>query len=88
MELLIVLLLLADISIQVVCQLRYRRVYEELVSKVDNTPKEPAGLTDPFQRPRERFTSDESIIIPKSPQQIRNENFKKIKEGLKYGDFN
>jgi hypothetical protein len=50
-------------------------------------PEEGSFVTDPFQRPKETYTSTSSIIIPKTPTEIRNQNFRKIQEGIEYGDI-
>lgn len=44
-------------------------------------------VTDPYTKPAEIYSSTEHIIVPKPPSQIRNENFKKFKEGIEYGDI-
>lgn len=50
-------------------------------------PQEEAKVTDPFTKPREIYSSTSSIVVPKTPQEIRNQNFEKIKEGIEYGDI-
>lgn len=42
-------------------------------------------VTDPFEQPKEIYQSSAHIIVPKTPDQIRNENFRKIQEGAEYG---
>lgn len=49
--------------------------------------KEEAKATDPYTKPKEIHTSTNHIIIPKTPTEIRNENFNKLKEGIEYGDI-
>ncbi len=49
--------------------------------------EEKPKATDPFQKPKPIYSSTDHIIVPKSPQEIKNQNFKKIKEGLEYGDI-
>lgn len=46
-----------------------------------------AKVTYPFTKPREVYSSTSSIVVPKTPQEIRNQNFEKIKEGIEYGDI-
>lgn len=48
---------------------------------------EEAKVTDPFQKPKEIYSSTSHIVVPKTPTEIRNQNFKKIKEGVEYGDI-
>ena len=50
-------------------------------------PEEEAKATDPFQKPKEIYQSTSHIIVPKTPTEIRNQNFKKIREGIEYGDI-
>lgn len=49
--------------------------------------QEEAKVTDPFTKPAPIYSSTNHIIVPKTPTEIRNENFKKIKEGVEYGDI-
>lgn len=45
-------------------------------------------VTDPFAAANKRTTqksSSDGIVIRKTPEQIRNENYEKIKKGQKYG---
>lgn len=55
----------------------------------DIEPKEPteAKVTDPYQKPKEIYSSSSHIIVPKTPTEIQNENFNKLKEGIQYGDI-
>lgn len=48
---------------------------------------EEAKVTDPFTKPKEIYSSTSHIVVPKTPTEIRNQNFKKIKEGMEYGDI-
>lgn len=48
---------------------------------------EDAKVTDPFTKPKEIYSSTSHIIVPKTPTEIRNQNFKRIKEGIEYGDI-
>lgn len=49
--------------------------------------EEEAKVTDPFQKPAPIHSSTSHIIVPKTPTEIRNQNFKKIKDGIEYGDI-
>lgn len=49
--------------------------------------KEEAKVTDPFQKPKEIYSSTSHIIVPKTPTEIRNQNYDKIKKGVEYGDI-
>lgn len=63
---------------------------EKKLSKLNFKPepkKEQAKVTDPFQKPKEIYSSTSHIVVPKTPTEIRNQNFKKIKEGMEYGDI-
>lgn len=65
----------------------------DLLNKVSNLYiekpiiQEEAKVTDPFTKPAPIYSSTNHIIVPKTPTEIRNQNFKKIKEGLEYGDI-
>ena len=67
---------------------RNQAMYGEIFDRIDALEKDREGfVTDPFERPKESFTSSSHIIKPKTPDQIRNENFKKIvEEGKVYGN--
>jgi hypothetical protein len=58
-----------------------------VLTEIEPEPKEEPKVTDPFQKPKHIYSSTEHIIVPKSPQEIRNQNFKKIKDGIEYGDI-
>ena len=49
--------------------------------------QEEAKVTDPFTKPSPVYSSTNHIIVPKTPTEIRNQNYKKIKEGIEYGDI-
>lgn len=49
--------------------------------------KEEAKATDPYTKPKELYSSTSHIIVPKTPTEIRNQNFNKLKEGIEYGDI-
>lgn len=52
----------------------------------EDNPEE-AKVTDPFTKPKEIYSSTSHIVVPKTPTEIRNQNFNKIKEGVEYGDI-
>lgn len=54
-------------------------------SEIDDIKTPPAHVSDPFERPKEIYQSKNHIVVPKTPDQIRNENFRKIQEGAEYG---
>lgn len=54
-------------------------------SEIDDIKTPPAHVSDPFEKPKEIYQSKTHIVVPKTPDQIRNENFKKIQEGAEYG---
>lgn len=59
-----------------------------ILTNIEPEPKpEEAKVTDPFTRPKEIYSSTNHIVVPKTPTEIRNQNFKKIKEGIEYGDI-
>ena len=63
---------------------------EKKLSKLNFKPepkKEQAKVTDPFTKPAPIHSSTNHIIVPKTPTEIRNQNYKKIKEGIEYGDI-
>lgn len=64
---------------------------EKWLSVLCNLEPEPeeeeAKVTDPFQKPAPIHSSTNHIIVPKTPTEIRNQNFKKIQEGIEYGDI-
>lgn len=66
---------------------RNQALYGEIFDRIDELEKDRQGfVTDPFEKPKETFSSTTHIIQPKTPDQIRNENFKKIvDEGKMYG---
>lgn len=58
-----------------------------ILSDIEPAPQEEAKVTDPFQKPKPIHSSTSHIVVPKTPTEIRNQNFKKIKEGIEYGDI-
>lgn len=61
--------------------------WTSIIVGIEPTKEEPAKVSDPFQKPKEIFSSTSHIIVPKTPTEIRNQNFKKIKDGVEYGDI-
>lgn len=49
--------------------------------------KEEPKVTDNFNKQKEIYSSTSHIIVPKAPNEIRNQNYDKIKEGIGYGDI-
>ena len=59
-----------------------------ILTNIEPEPKpEEAKVTDPFTKPAPIYSSTNHIIVPKTPTEIRNQNYKKIKEGIEYGDI-
>lgn len=46
-----------------------------------------AKVSDPYTKPKELYSSSSQIVVPKTPSEIRNQNFNKLKEGIQYGDI-
>ena len=58
-----------------------------ILTGLEPEEQEEAKVTDPFTKPKEIYSSTSHIVVPKTPTEIRNQNFKKIKEGIEYGDI-
>ena len=58
-----------------------------MFSLIGSDVVEEAKVTDPFTKPREIYSSTSHIVVPKTPTEIRNQNFDKIKKGIEYGDI-
>lgn len=59
-----------------------------ILTNIEPEPKpEEAKVTDPFTKPKEIYSSTSHIVVPKTPLEIKNQNFNKIKEGIEYGDI-
>lgn len=54
-------------------------------NEIDDIKRPPAHVSDPFKKPKEIYQSTKHIVVPKTPDEIRAENFEKIKEGQEYG---
>ena len=48
----------------------------------------PAHVSDPFKGQKEIYQTKKHIVVPKTPTEIRNENFEEIKKGAEYGSVN
>lgn len=59
-----------------------------IMVELEPEEEEEASVTDPFTKPKEIYSSTQHIVVPKTPTEIRNQNFDKIKKGIEYGDFN
>lgn len=65
-----------------------REFIEQYLSRKPKPTAKTIHVTDPFVAANKRTTqksSSDSIVIRKTPEQIRNENYEKIKKGQKYG---
>ena len=45
----------------------------------------PAHVSNPFKGQKEIYQTKKHIVVPKTPNEIRNENFEEIKKGAEYG---
>ena len=54
-------------------------------SEIDDTKTPPSYVTDPLKKPKQLRQSEGGIIVPKTPDEIRAEHFKEIKNGASYG---
>lgn len=63
-------------------------IYSDLDSRLKTLESQGTGYTsDPFEKPKETMQSSAHIVVPNTPDQIRNKNFQKIKEGQTYGNL-
>lgn len=58
-----------------------------ILCDIEPQTQEEPKVSDPYQKPKEIYTSTPHIVVPKTPTQIQNENFNKLKEGIEYGDI-
>lgn len=58
-----------------------------VLTGIEPEEESPAKVTDPFTKPKEIYSSSSHIVVPKTPTEIRNQNYNKIKEGIEYGDI-
>lgn len=54
-------------------------------SEIDDIKTPPSYVTDPLKKPKQFRQSEGGIIVPKTPDEIRAEHFKEIKNGASYG---
>lgn len=90
MELLIIILLILILLTQLLISWVVVSIEKWLaiLTNIEPEPKpEEAKVTDPFTKPKEIYSSTSHIVVPKTPTEIRNQNFKKIQEGIEYGDI-
>lgn len=87
MGILVVSILLIIVIALQVAGYKLLTIVEKEILGIEKVPKEKAKVTDPFQKPKEIYSSTSHIVVPKTPTEIRNQNFKKIKEGMEYGDI-
>ena len=88
MDILIIILLILILVTQLLISWSVITIEKWLAVLTDIEPEpEEAKVTDPFTKPKEIYSSTNHIIVPKTPTEIRNQNFKKIKEGIEYGDI-
>lgn len=45
----------------------------------------PAHVSDPFKGQKQVFQSTKHIVVPKTPDEIRAQNFAEIQKGAEYG---
>lgn len=62
-----------------------KEAVERQFKAVESKVIPPAKVSDPFKPNKHIASSSKQIVVPKSPDQIRNENAKKIMEGAEYG---
>lgn len=95
MELLIIFTSIAVVTLLAVIVLLFlgvttyvNKIFVQFEEKMDDLAKANDGYTtDPFEKQKETMQSSSHIIVPNTPDQIRNKNFQKIKEGQKYGNI-
>lgn len=66
----------------------YERKVLEKIDNIQTEVNKKGSVTDPFKvanRHTSPGASTRHIITPKSPDQIRNENYEEIKKGASYG---
>ena len=73
-------------------QKKQQEILETLSTGIKNQFKEldkknnpPAFVSDPFKGQKETYKTTKHIIVPKTPDEIRNENFEEIRKGAEYG---
>lgn len=91
MELLIIILLTIILITNVITCWAVICIEQWLAVLTSSDPEPPVNeepkVTDPFTKPKEIHSSTPHIVVPKTPTEIRNQNFQKIKEGVEYGSI-
>ena len=91
MEVLIIILISLILATQVLISWGLIRIEKWLAILTNIEPEEPkqeeAKVTDPFTKPTPVHSSTSHIVVPKTPTEIRNQNFDKIKKGIEYGSI-
>ena len=90
MEVLIILILAVILLTQASIMWGVIRIEKWLAILTNIEPeevKEEAKVTDPFTKPAPVHSSTSHIIVPKTPTEIRNQNFDKIQKGIEYGSI-
>lgn len=89
MEVLIIILLILILLTQLLISWGVVSIEKWLaiLTGLEPEEQEEAKVTDPFTKPKEIYSSTSHIVVPKTPTEIRNQNFKKIQEGIEYGDI-
>lgn len=88
MGVLILLIIISIIEVSKLFVLYNIEKWLAVLCEIEPEPtKEEAKATDPYTKPKEVYSSTNHIIVPKSPTEIRNQNFNKLKEGVEYGDI-
>lgn len=88
MGVLILLIIIAVIELAKLFVIYNIEKWLSILCDIEPVPtKEEAKATDPYVKQKEIHSSTNHIIVPKSPIEIRNQNFNKLKEGVEYGDI-
>ena len=62
--------------------------FENQFKDLEKRANPPAHVSDPFKGQKEIYQTKKHIVVPKTPTEIRNENFEEIKKGAEYGSAN
>lgn len=60
---------------------------QQKFNEYESKTNPPAHVSDPFKRAKEQYQSTKHIVVPKTPDEIRNENYEEIKKGAEYGSI-
>lgn len=66
---------LANLSTAVQCQFQ----------TLEKQANPPSKVSDPFKGQKQVYSSTKHIVVPKTPDEIRNQNFEEIQKGAEYG---